>query len=358
MNEAPPPTRASQADAAAALDRARDSGLHRGAVESDPGFATIEVAERRELAGRGLSRTHQTAVEVPTVLLIVATYTGWIAITLAYGHWPLAIVAPIAVLLITLHGSVQHEIVHRHPTRWNGVNRLFAIIPLTLWLPYERYRHTHLAHHVDVRLTDPLDDPESFYFRPEDWARFGKAHRWILQAQQTLAGRVLIGAFWRIGIFLWGEARALKRNQPGVRAVWLEHVLWCLPVLLWVSSFCGIPVWLYLLTMVVPANGILLIRSFAEHRALPEARLRIAIVERSWLLGPLFLFNNLHALHHEAPAIPWYEYNARYRLIRERLLAENGGLLYRSYFDVARRYLFRPHDVMMHPTGRVPKPLA
>ena len=43
-------------------------------------------------------------------------------------------------VLITLHSSLQHEIVHGHPTRWLGVNRLLAMLPLSLWLPFERYR--------------------------------------------------------------------------------------------------------------------------------------------------------------------------------------------------------------------------
>jgi len=33
---------------------------------------------------------------------------------------------------------------------------------------------------------------------------------------------------------------------------------------------------------------------------------------------------------------------------------QNGGLVYFTYFDVARRYLFRRHDVLPHPLGRVP----
>jgi fatty acid desaturase len=106
--------------------------------------------------------------------------------------------------------------------------------------------------------------------------------------------------------------------------------------------------------MVMPANALQLIRSFAEHRARATTRERIAIVERSWILGPLFLFNNLHALHHESPMIPWYRYNARYRLERERLIAENGALVYRTYLEVVARYLFRPHDSLLHPTGRIP----
>jgi fatty acid desaturase len=87
-------------------------------------------------------------------------------------------------------------------------------------------------------------------------------------------------------------------------------------------------------------------------------RERVATVEDSWFLGPLFLFNNLHSLHHESPAIPWYSLPRRYRLERERLLADNGGLVYRTYFEVAWRYLFRAHDEIEHPTDRVPASAA
>lgn len=294
------------------------------------------------------------SVEAPTLLLILATYGGWLAITFAYGRWPLVIVAPIAAVLVTLHSSLQHEIVHGHPTRHPRINRLLAIVPLSLWLPYERYRQLHLVHHVDQRLTDPLDDPESYYWTPEDWARLSSVTRGLLRIQQTLAGRVIIGSFWRIGLFLGAELHRLVRNEDDLRSVWLEHALWCVPVVLWVTLVCRMPFWIYVVAIVIPGNGLLLIRSFAEHRARPEVRRRIAIVERSWILGPLYLFNNLHALHHEAPSIPWYRYNAHYRRQRERLIAENGGLVYTTYFAVARRFLLRPHDVLRHPTGRVP----
>ena len=297
-------------------------------------------------------------VEVPTLLLLFIAYGGWLAITLAYGSWPLWIVAPLATVFITLHSSLQHEIVHGHPTRSRKVNRLLAIVPLALWMPYERYRQTHHAHHNDARLTDPVDDPESFYWTPEAWDRLPRLTRGLLQVEHTFIGRVLIGSFWRIGLFFYGELRALLRNESGVRAIWLEHLMWCVPVVLWVKVVCGIPLWLYFIAMAVPANAIQLIRSFAEHRARPEVPERIAIVEHSWILGPLFLFNNLHSLHHEAPGIPWYECKERYRLARERLIAENGGLVYRSYLEVAWRFMFRPHDVPLHPTGRVPSPRA
>jgi fatty acid desaturase len=303
-------------------------------------------------------RARRVAVEIPTLLLIVGTYGGWLAITFAYGHWPLFIVAPIAAVLVTLHGSLQHEIVHGHPTRWSRVNRLLAIVPLSLWLPYDRYRQSHLAHHIDERITDPIDDPESYYWTAHDWAQLNRVSRVIVRVQQTLLGRVTVGAFWAIGRFLHAEWRAVVGNQPGVRAIWLEHLLWCVPVVAWVTLVCGMPLWVYVLTIAIPGTSLTLVRSFAEHRARPPVRHRIAVVEGSWILGPLYLFNNLHALHHEAPGIPWYEYPARYRRHRERLIAENGALVYRTYFDVARRYLFRPHDTLVHPLGRVPRTTA
>ncbi|HET7756014.1 MAG TPA: fatty acid desaturase [Steroidobacteraceae bacterium] len=299
-------------------------------------------------------RERPAAVEMPTMLLIVATYAGWLGITFAYGRWPLWAVAPIGALLVTLHGSLQHEIVHGHPTRWRSLNRLFAVVPLSLWLPFDSYVRTHLAHHIDERITDPIDDPESYYWTARDWERLGPLGRAIVRVQQTLAGRVTVGAFWAIGRYLHGEWRAIVANEPGVRAIWIEHLLWCVPVIAWVKLVCGMPISLYALTIAVPGTSITLIRSFAEHRARPHVRARIALVEGSWILGPLYLFNNLHALHHEAPWIPWYEYPARYRVIRARLIAENEGLVYHTYFDVARRFLFRPHDSPLHPMDRVP----
>jgi len=294
------------------------------------------------------------AIEWPTVALIVACYGGWLAATHAYGDWPLWVVAPCVAVLLTLHSSLQHEILHGHPTRSNAVNRLFGIIPLSLWIPYDRYRRSHLIHHINDRLTDPLDDPESNYWTPETWQGLSPFTRRMVELQLTLAGRVLIGPWWRIPRFLMREATAIARNEPEARVAWIVHLLACVPVVYWVTAVCDIPLWLYVVAMVIPGNGILLIRSFAEHRARAEMNQRTAIVEGSWILGPLFLFNNLHSLHHEEPLIPWYRYNQRYRLQRDRLIAENGGLLYSTYFDVARRFLFTPHDQPQHPTGRVP----
>ena len=293
-------------------------------------------------------------VEWPTLALVAIVYGGWLALTLQYGDWPLWALAPCIAVLLTFHSSLQHEILHGHPTRSVAVNRLFGMWPLSLWIPYDRFRALHLTHHVNERLTDPIDDPESSYWTPETWKRLSAFQRRMIALQLTLAGRVLIGSWWRIGHFLAHEAQAFARNEPGVRATWTAHLVLCVPVVYWVTVVCGIPFWLYVVAMVVPGNGILLIRSFAEHRARADVPERTTTVEGSWVLGPLFLFNNLHSLHHAEPGLPWYRYNSRYRVRRERLLAENGNQVYSTYFDVARRFLFRQHDQPEHPTVRAP----
>lgn len=291
----------------------------------------------------------RSAVELPTLLLLLACIGAWMTLTAAWSLLPFWIVAPGVAVLLTLHSSLQHEILHGHPTRWRALNEALGNIPLSLWLPFARYRDTHLAHHVNHRLTDPLRDPESNYWRRDDLAGLPAWQRVIVRVESTLAGRVLLGPWWRIPRFLLAEWRALRRGEPGVRAAWMSHAIACVPVLLWVGPVCGIPPWVYVFGMVMPGYGILLIRSFAEHRAEASVPERTAIVEDAWVLGPLFLFNNLHALHHEDPALPWYRYLPRYRAERLQLIARNGGLVYAGYAELARRYLFRPHDALVHP---------
>ena len=110
------------------------------------------------------------------------------------------------------------------------------------------------------------------------------------------------------------------------------------------------PLWLYVACFVYPgaslADGSFLRR--ASRRAGGGASApRSSRTPR--ILGPLFLFNNLHAAHHLRHRLPWYQIPKFYRLNRAALIERNGGLVYHSYFDVARRYLLRPHDSPIHP---------
>lgn len=344
-----------QAEARQERSQAKERTVSRAPAKGSPIIMTdLSAGSRSRRGSASSSATGLAAVEWPTLALVLGTYAAWLAVTFFHASLPLFVVVPVGALVITLHSSLQHEILHGHPTPSRRLNRVLATPPLSLWLPFERYRISHLLHHRDERLTDPLDDPESRYWTDSEWTGLCRLGRWIVAAQQTLLGRLILGPVWSIGTFLADEARAVLRNEGPARRIWRAHLLHLVPVLAWLLFVAKMNLIFYIFAIVYPGTSILLIRSFAEHRAESGIFERTAIVERSWLLGPLFLFNNLHAVHHTWPTLPWYDIPARYRLHRERLIAENGGLVYVSYWDVARRFLLQPHDAPTHPLGRAP----
>lgn len=287
--------------------------------------------------------------EFPTWILAIAIYAGWAALTWNHMALPWWAVLPAGSWLIAWHMSLQHELIHGHPTRSRAVNTALGFAPLSLWLPFERYRQSHLAHHREPWLTDPLEDPESRYVTAATWAATGRLGRAVAQVNNTLAGRLLIGPALAVAGFLRAEAELLRRGDREAWAIWLAHGAAALPVIVWIVWVCGIPLWAYVLLYVYPGYALALIRSFAEHRAAELPEHRTAIVEDSPVLGLLFLYNNLHVVHHLRPDLPWAAIPAYYRAHREALIAGNGGLVYRGYAEVARRYLFTPHHRPVHP---------
>ena len=99
-------------------------------------------------------------IEWPTVTLFFLTYAVWIWALFWLAGGALWLAVPVAAVAIAFQGSLQHEAIHDHPTRWASVNTGLAWPPLSLVVPYLRFRDTHLDHHRDAHLTDPYDDPE------------------------------------------------------------------------------------------------------------------------------------------------------------------------------------------------------
>ncbi|HLJ72521.1 MAG TPA: fatty acid desaturase [Roseiarcus sp.] len=288
-------------------------------------------------------------VEWPTLGLAILIYGLWFGATFFHDRLPLWLLTPVAAWTVAWHMSLQHEIIHGHPTRLRWLNSLIGAWPLALWLPFEDYRHTHLTHHRDERLTDPLDDPESFYWRQEDWDALGPIGRALVRLQATLLGRMVIGPAWSCAKLWQREIQRLARGEKRALRDVALHLAEMAAVLAWVVGVCKMPIVEYVLCFAYAGTSLALVRSFAEHRAESLVERRTAIVERSWLLGPLFLFNNLHLAHHMRPAMPWYKLPGWYAANRAALIERNGGLLYVTYFDVLRRYLLRPHDQTLHP---------
>jgi fatty acid desaturase len=290
------------------------------------------------------------SIEAPTWILAVTIYGGWLALTFWWHVLPVWVAVPLGAWLCAWHMSLQHELIHGHPTRSALVNGALAWPPLNLWLPFTLYREQHLRHHRDQHLTDPLEDPESTYMSPEAWAASSPMRRWLQCACNSFAGRLLLGPAFTVAGFWVRQARLLPTRAPW--GVWLSHFASVCLVLGWVCGVCHIGLWAYAAGFVYPGTALSLIRSLAEHRAAHRPEDRTAVVENAGPLGLLFLNNNLHVMHHERPWVPWYALPAEWRRSRNSLLDGRHGPVYRGYREVAARYAWRPQHPGPHPTGR------
>lgn len=289
-------------------------------------------------------------LEWPTLGLIVLCYGGWLAA--GVWLWPVLPVAALAVMALAaaLHSSLVHECLHGHPTRHRLVNEALVTVPLSLAYPYRRYKATHLAHHHDERLTDPFDDPESYY---RAQGQFDALPRWFKRAlalNNTLLGRVLLGPWLVAGGFFLSEARRALADERGVRLAWALHLPAAALVLVLVWAM-GIPLWLYVVGVCWPALGLIAIRTFAEHRWHESPTGRTIIVERSPLAW-LFLFNNLHVVHHRLPSAPWYALPRLYRERRAEWHALNEGYVFPNYTALWRQWALVPKEPVVHPALR------
>ncbi|WP_152882393.1 fatty acid desaturase [Duganella sp. FT27W] len=287
--------------------------------------------------------------EWPTWMLIVAIYGGWL---LTLANWRVLSTVPATLLMIwwsAWYMSLQHELIHGHPTPWPSVNRLFGYAPLAIWYPYRLYRESHLAHHVDSHLTMPALDTESQYICPREWAGMSRPVRLVYWFNKTFWGRVLVGPALAIGGTLFEAVRQPWRGDWRYVPMWLAHIAMVAALLWWISSAFGVPAWWYLLTISYPAQSLAMVRSYHEHRPAQDHKQRIVLNEAGWFFRLLFLNNNLHLVHHDLPSLPWYLLPRVYRARRDIYNARSGGFHVDGYGELMRRYGFTAIDAPVHP---------
>lgn len=285
-------------------------------------------------------------VEWLTLGLVAACHGAWVLGTLGWGMAPVPATVLLAVV-VAFFASLQHEVMHGHPTGRRPLDEALVWPAYSLVVPYERYRDTHLAHHRDAALTDPYDDPESNYLDPSVWAALPGCARAVLRLNNTLAGRLLLGPLIGQVRFVAGDLRAIRAGDRDVAAAWVRHLPPLAATLAWVA-WAPVPLWAYGVA-VYGGLSLLRIRSFLEHQAHDRASARTAIVEDRGPLALLFLNNNLHVVHHMHPGVPWYALPALYRARREHYLRRNGGYRLSGYGEVFRRHLWRAKDPVPHP---------
>ena len=296
-----------------------------------------------------IAANRPTQIEWPTITLIVLTYGALASLMWFYYALPFWVIMPLAGYLIALHGSLQHEVLHGHPTRNALLNELLVAINFSLNFPYRRYRKLHLIHHNDENLTDPTLDPESYYLLPDDWAKLPAPLKQLYTINNTLAGRMIIGPLIGTIRFWFSEFMAIAKGDMAAAKAWAWHIPACAITLAYAYFICGIPLWAYLVMFAWPGIAFSLVRSFCEHQAVENLGERTIVVESSPPLSLMFLNNNLHLPHHLKPRMAWYQLPAYYRAEREELLRKNHGYLMHGYREIFRRYFFKPKEPVAYP---------
>ncbi|MDR7307412.1 fatty acid desaturase [Rhodoferax saidenbachensis] len=287
------------------------------------------------------SQVRGAAVEWPTMALWLAVVGSWVLVLATARHMPVWLHFAALTVLATWYMSLQHELLHGHPTRLDGVNRLMGLLPIALWYPYDLYKAHHLTHHQDQHLTEPGVDPESNYrhaahLRP----------RWklaLVTSQRTVAGRLLLGPGLTVVHLTADVAWAIRRADARRLWIWAQHLTLAGALLVAVEYATAVSAWEYAAASYF-GMGLGMLRSLYEHRpaALPAHRIVINEAALPWRL--LYLNNNYHAVHHTHPGLPWYRIPSYYRADRTGYLERNGSFLLQGYVWLLRKHLWRPID--------------
>jgi fatty acid desaturase len=288
-------------------------------------------------------------IDGPTWIVALVIYAAWGALIWYNASLPWWFMMPVGAYLLAWHFSLQHEAIHsfRGAPAWLRFALVFP--PIGLWFPFPLYRKSHTTHHRDIHLTVPGVDTESYYVLQADWQRMSSSMRAVLTFNQTLVGRLLIGPALRLWILISKESKRVAQGDYSHLPHWAVHAI-AVALLFWfISGVCHFPWWQYCLLIAYPGMSLSLLRAFYEHRAAEDSQQRTAAVESNVLFGLLYLYNNLHVVHHLKPTMPWYEIPRYYRENRESLLELNGQYVYRGYAVFVRRYLFSPVFSPVHP---------
>ena len=283
-----------------------------------------------------------------TLLLAGVCYAVWLLLAFGWADLPDILRVLLLIPVITLHSSLQHEFLHGHPFRNQKLNDLLIAPPIGVLVPYLRFKSCHLTHHINENITDPYDDPESYYLDRSAWAALPRWLQALLVANNTLIGRMTIGpALATIG-FLRSEFVRAGAGDKVIRNVWLRHFL-AVALLFWLIGLYGSLHPLAYFAAAYFGMGLLMVRSFIEHQAVEKANQRSVIIETRGPLSLLFLNNNFHSVHHAYPSLAWYRIPGFFRENRARFLRMNGGYRYQSYWEVFRRFGFRPKEPVAWP---------
>lgn len=307
--------------------------------------------EQRETL-HALRRSWAWRTECPTWLLIGTIYSAWFGTALHARCLGLPATVSLLCIISAWYLSLQHELIHGHPTRFAWVNALFGFTPLAVWSPYAIYRRSHLEHHATSELTDPKLDPESHFVSAVAWQRANSLVRLLFVVRTTFVGHVLIGPAFGVASCARDSWRKIGNGDFGEASIWIAHLLMLAKLVAWLKTACGISAPLFIGGVGYPALCIASIRSFREHRYHPDPACRTVVNLAALPWRALFLNNNFHAVHHHLPGVPWYALGVVYRSRADDYQRNNGGYVVHGYRQWLRQFALTPRSNVVHPSTR------
>ena len=285
------------------------------------------------------SLRYKFLLEIPTWALIFGVYGAW-AILIAFHLALLPVVWILLMsLVLALFGSLCHELLHGHPSDHQLLSDAIGTPALSFY-PYFEYKRSHLKHHDDVYLTKPGIDPESFFIDPIQWRTMNRIQKGLATFNMTLMGRLLFGPL-RTYIGLAKCAIAdFKSKNTSRKNQWLFYFGNILLISWLLFSYFQVSPGAYLMAVYI-GHSLIALRSFYEHQTHADPTHRIVIVDSNLFFGLLFLFNNLHVVHHQHPGLAWYLIPGEYRRNKQKYRQSNGGFNFTGYRNWLK-FLFRP----------------
>lgn len=307
----------------------------------------FDSAQQQDI--QALAHTFTGRTQWPTWLLLIAVPSAWFALMLASpvlgAGWTIVLLIPVVVLWM----SVQHELLHGHPTRFNWLNKVLGYAPFAVWYPYTLYRDSHLQHHHDHDLTIPGVDPESRYLSQSGWERSSRLFRAVLWLNKTVPGRLLVGPPLALYAMAKEELQRLRQGERKAWLMWLTHGFFTLLMFAFIARYSAVMVWQYVFLVTVPVLSVGMVRSFYEHRPAARPEQRTVLNEAGWPWTWLFLNLNLHLVHHDLPRLPWFYMPRVYRARREQWQQRSGHYVVHGYGELIRRHAVHAIDSPKHP---------
>ncbi|MDH3242654.1 MAG: fatty acid desaturase [Alphaproteobacteria bacterium] len=271
--------------------------------------STIKIEAR-------VARRHSPAVAWPTIVLAIALWLGLVVASyLALrGTLSMAVAAVINMVIVyaiytPLHDAIHSSIVPRR----KGLRWVHAAIGMAcaapLWMFFHHHRKSHFIHHARTNMADDTDlyAKGSFarvFFAQIPWALLTyfnpvRLYKECLRFRLTASERRLTMALFAAYA---AAALGVVAAGYGVELVVLWLVPWFVGNLLMLTTFGWAP----------------------HHDHSETGRYRDTRISLFPGADLLYLYQNLHLIHHMLPSVPFYRYRAVFDELRP-LLEQNGA---------------------------------